>query len=79
MVRDVKYIFHSMTYEELKQVLKENRKLQSFPLVDKPDSMILLGSIQRMQLIQVSSFTKSNQSSNTNIFMTQLTDLEMFC
>jgi len=57
MVRDVKYIFHSMTYEELKQVLKENRKLQSFPLVDKPDSMILLGSIQRMQLIQVSSFT----------------------
>lgn len=74
MVRDVKYIFHSMTYEELKQVLKENRKLQSFPLVDKPDSMILLGSIQRMQLIQVSSFTKSNQSSNTNIFMTQLID-----
>ncbi|XP_066251940.1 chloride channel protein 2 isoform X2 [Euwallacea similis] len=53
MVRDIKYIFHGMTYEELKQLLKENRKLQSFPLVDKPDSMILLGSIQRLQLIQL--------------------------
>lgn len=53
MVRDVKYIFHSMTYERLKQVLKENRHLRSFPLVDNPDSMILLGSIQRMQLIQL--------------------------
>lgn len=53
MVRDVKYIYHSMTYERLKQVLKENRHLRSFPLVDNPDSMILLGSIQRMQLIQL--------------------------
>lgn len=53
MVRDIKYIFYGMTYEELKQLLKENRRLQSFPLVDKPPSMILLGSIQRMQLIQL--------------------------
>lgn len=53
MVRDVKYIYHSMTYEKLKQVLKENRQLRSFPLVDNPDSMILLGSIQRVQLIQL--------------------------
>ncbi|KAL1501247.1 hypothetical protein ABEB36_006608 [Hypothenemus hampei] len=53
MIRDVKYIFHGMTYEELKHLLKENRRLQSFPLVDKPDSMVLLGSIQRLQLIQL--------------------------
>lgn len=53
MVRDVKYIFHSMSYEQLKSVLKENRRLQSFPLVDNPESMILLGSIQRIQLIQL--------------------------
>ncbi|XP_050300411.1 chloride channel protein 2 [Anthonomus grandis grandis] len=52
MIRDIKYIFHGMTYEELKLLLKENRRLQSFPLVDKPESMILLGSIQRLQLIQ---------------------------
>ncbi|CAG9814797.1 unnamed protein product [Phaedon cochleariae] len=53
MVRDIKYIFYGMTYDNLKSVLKENRKLQSFPLVDKPESMVLLGSIRRMHLIQL--------------------------
>lgn len=53
MVRDVKYISHGMTYEQLKTILKENRRLQSFPLVDKPESMVLLGSIQRLHLIQL--------------------------
>lgn len=53
MVREVKYIFKTMSYEQLKTVLKENRKLQSFPLVDNPESMVLLGSIQRLQLIKV--------------------------
>ncbi|CAH1972133.1 unnamed protein product [Acanthoscelides obtectus] len=53
MVRDVKYIYHGMTYEQLKSLLKENRRLQSFPLVDNPDSMVLLGSIQRIHLIQL--------------------------
>lgn len=53
MVRDVKYIFHGMSYEKLKTLLKENRRLQSFPLVDKPESMVLLGSIQRLHLIQL--------------------------
>lgn len=53
MVRDVKYIYCGMTFEQLKTLLKENRRLQSFPLVDRPDSMILLGSIQRAHLIQL--------------------------
>lgn len=53
MVRDIKYIYYGMTYEQLKTLLKENRRLQSFPLVDRPDSMILLGSIQRAHLIQL--------------------------
>lgn len=53
MVRDVKYIYHNMTYDKLKAVLKESRQLRSFPLVDNPESMILLGSIPRMQLIQL--------------------------
>ncbi|CAG9814810.1 unnamed protein product [Phaedon cochleariae] len=53
MIRDVKYIFYGMSYEQMKTLLKENRRLQSFPLVDSPDSMVLLGSIQRMQLIQL--------------------------
>ncbi|XP_019876092.2 chloride channel protein 2 isoform X2 [Aethina tumida] len=53
MIREVRYIFYGMTYDQLKQLLKENRRLQSFPLVDKPESMVLLGSIQRIQLIQL--------------------------
>ncbi|XP_031781347.1 chloride channel protein 2 isoform X2 [Nasonia vitripennis] len=53
MVRDVKYIWHGITYQRLKETLKENRKLRSFPLVDNPDNMILLGSIQRLELIKL--------------------------
>lgn len=53
MVRDVKYIYYNMTYEQLKTLLKENRRLQSFPLVEDPESMVLLGSIQRLQLIRL--------------------------
>lgn len=53
MIRDVKYIYYGMTYDQLKTLLKENRRLQSFPLVDRPQSMILIGSIQRAHLIQL--------------------------
>ncbi|XP_026667131.1 chloride channel protein 2 isoform X2 [Ceratina calcarata] len=53
MVRDVRYIWHGITYQKLKEILKENRKLRGFPLVDNPDSMILLGSIQRLELIKM--------------------------
>ncbi|KAG5329820.1 CLCN2 protein, partial [Acromyrmex charruanus] len=53
MVRDVKYIWHGISYQKLKDILKENRKLRGFPLVDNPDSMILLGSIQRLALIKL--------------------------
>ncbi|OAD55366.1 Chloride channel protein 2 [Eufriesea mexicana] len=53
MVHDVKYIWHGITYQTLKDILKENRKLRGFPLVDNPDSMILLGSIQRLELIKL--------------------------
>ncbi|XP_015179559.1 PREDICTED: chloride channel protein 2 isoform X2 [Polistes dominula] len=53
MVRDVKYIWHGITYQKLKEILKENRKLRGFPLVDNPESMILLGSIQRLELIKL--------------------------
>lgn len=53
MVRDVKYIWHGITYQRLKETLKDNRKLRGFPLVDNPDNMILLGSIQRLELIKL--------------------------
>lgn len=53
MIREVKYIWNGMTYHELKKVLQENRNLRGFPLVDNPDSMILLGSMQRLELIRL--------------------------
>lgn len=53
MVRDIKFIWYSMTYQELKVVLKDNRTIASFPIVDSPDGMILLGSIPRQHLIKV--------------------------
>ncbi|KAF2900622.1 hypothetical protein ILUMI_05561 [Ignelater luminosus] len=53
MTRDVKYIYEGMSYEQLKAILKENRRLKSFPLVDNPDNMVLLGSIQRVHLIEL--------------------------
>lgn len=52
MLRDIKYIWYGMTGKELRNVLKDGKKLRAFPLVDNPDSMVLLGSIQRMELIQ---------------------------
>ena len=53
MLREVKYIWYGMSYRQLRSILKEGKKLRAFPLVDNPDSMILLGSIQRAELIQV--------------------------
>ena len=51
MVRDIKYIWYGMTFQELRETLKENNKLRGFPLVDGPDQMVLLGSVQRAELI----------------------------
>ena len=40
-----------MKYSELKRILTEGRKLKGFPLVDNAKQMILLGSVQRHELI----------------------------
>ncbi|GBP04873.1 Chloride channel protein 2 [Eumeta japonica] len=53
MVRDVKYIWDKMTFQQLKDILKENKAIKSFPLVDSPSSMVLLGSIHRWELVKV--------------------------
>ncbi|XP_039291627.1 chloride channel protein 2 isoform X2 [Nilaparvata lugens] len=53
MVRDVKFIWQNMNYHDLKMVLRENRGLKVFPLVENPDNMVLLGSIRRLELIRV--------------------------
>ncbi|XP_028044163.1 chloride channel protein 2 [Bombyx mandarina] len=53
MVREVKYIWNRMTFQQLKDLLKENKAIKSFPLVDSPASMVLLGSIHRWELVRV--------------------------
>lgn len=35
MIRDVKYIWYNMSYRDLKKILRENKVLKVFPLVDK--------------------------------------------
>lgn len=53
MLRDVKYIWQGISYQTLKEVLKENKHLRGLPLVDSPENMILLGSVQRFELIKM--------------------------
>lgn len=75
MVGNIKYIYNGMSYKELKNNIRESRRVRAFPLVDNPSmlytcfrisaaimriliffyvllaNMILLGSIQRTELI----------------------------
>lgn len=53
MLREVKFIWQGISYRKLKEILKENKALRSLPLVDSPDNMILLGSVQRHELIKM--------------------------
>ncbi|XP_006804272.1 chloride channel protein 1-like [Neolamprologus brichardi] len=50
MVRTVKFMSSQSTYREVKLVL-DSTSLKSIPLVDSKDSMILLGSIDRVELL----------------------------
>ncbi|XP_028281660.1 chloride channel protein 1-like [Parambassis ranga] len=50
MVRKVKFISTRSTYREVKLLL-DSSSLQSIPLVDSKESMILLGSIDRLELL----------------------------
>ena len=40
-----------MSFAELREILRGARKLRGFPLVDSPTQMVLLGSVQRTELI----------------------------
>ncbi|KAM6973832.1 chloride channel protein 1-like [Tautogolabrus adspersus] len=50
MVRKVKFISSQSTYREVKLLL-DSSSLKSIPLVDSKDSMILLGSVDRLELL----------------------------
>ncbi len=51
MVSDIKYICQGMTYGEVRALLRKHMGFKGFPLVDHPESMILLGSVKRTELI----------------------------
>lgn len=53
MVRDVKHIWQGISYQKLKEVLRKNKKLRSLPLVESPENLILLGSVQRQELVKL--------------------------
>ncbi|XP_035894794.1 chloride channel protein 2 isoform X1 [Anopheles stephensi] len=53
MVRDVRYIWKGISYQQLKEILKANKGLRSLPIVDSPDNKVLLGSVQRYELIKM--------------------------
>ncbi|ETN67164.1 chloride channel protein 2 [Anopheles darlingi] len=53
MLRDVRYIWKGISYQQLKDILKANKGLRSLPIVDSPDNKVLLGSVQRYELIKM--------------------------
>ncbi|GBM33280.1 Chloride channel protein 2 [Araneus ventricosus] len=53
MVRDVVSVWRGCSYKDLRNILKLKKRLQFFPLVESLESMILLGSIQRIELLRL--------------------------
>ncbi|NXG71428.1 CLCN1 protein, partial [Baryphthengus martii] len=49
MVRDVKFVSSNCKYQDL-QTLLQSTTLKTLPLVDSPETMILLGSVERSEL-----------------------------
>ncbi|XP_064642186.1 chloride channel protein 2-like isoform X2 [Lineus longissimus] len=52
MVRDVKYVSYASTYLHIQNLLRYTN-VRAFPLVDSAKSMILLGSVQRAELVRL--------------------------
>ncbi|KFO89255.1 Chloride channel protein 1, partial [Buceros rhinoceros silvestris] len=49
MVQDVKFVFSNCKYRDLQSVL-QSTTVKTLPLVDSPETMILLGSVERSEL-----------------------------
>ncbi|GAB1605980.1 channel 2 isoform X11 [Argonauta hians] len=65
MIKDISYITFVSTYYDLQELLT-NSSFKSYPLVDTPDSMILLGSIQRFELERLLWLHLSSNQSRLN-------------
>lgn len=53
MITDIKFIYLGMNYINLRDLLIQSKKITAFPLVDSPQTMTLLGSIPRTELIRL--------------------------
>lgn len=53
MITDIKAVYLGMNYINLKDLLIKNKKITVFPLIDNPQTMTLLGSIPRSELIHL--------------------------
>uniref|UniRef100_A0A915DCL2 Chloride channel protein n=1 Tax=Ditylenchus dipsaci TaxID=166011 RepID=A0A915DCL2_9BILA len=55
MVSPVRYLCRLTSYADIRNVLVDMPKLRSFPVVDDPSSMMLLGSVPRRTLLELLS------------------------
>lgn len=53
MVSDIVYIWKDMTLRQLEDILRKHKELYNIPLVDKQETKILLGTVQRFALIKM--------------------------
>ncbi|KAF7638745.1 Chloride channel protein [Meloidogyne graminicola] len=53
MEANVRYICRVTKYEEIRKLIIEMPKLRSFPVVDDPNSLMLLGSISRRTILEL--------------------------
>uniref|UniRef100_A0A183DAV3 CBS domain-containing protein n=1 Tax=Gongylonema pulchrum TaxID=637853 RepID=A0A183DAV3_9BILA len=53
MVRNVKFLSKRSTHYELQELLSITPKLRAYPVVDDPESMMLLGSVSRENLLRL--------------------------
>lgn len=44
MLTEVKFIWQNMNYKDLKRILKENKRIRVFPLVDNPGRLLAVSS-----------------------------------
>lgn len=53
MITDTKFVYLGMNFVNLRDLLIHHKKITVFPLVDNPQTMTLLGSIPRTELIHL--------------------------
>lgn len=55
MTRNVKYIWYKMSYRELREVLRESKKLRSLPIVDSKGERVAKMTTSSLNSLQQNS------------------------